>query len=700
MKIFVFAISLVLTTNIYAQSSIDTLNSEVELKELVVKADKIINKADRKMYIPDGEQIKGSINGTDLLRKLNIPALIVNPVDESITLASRGKIDLRINGRAVNSAEIKAIDPSTVLRVEYHDNPSLRYGEAEVVIDIIVKSHTSGGRYSTTLTQGLNKGYNDNFNNLKLNYKKSEFSFYNNFQSRWDLGQWRNNTEYYKQLDGTMYERVEDGIPADTEHFMDYVALGYCFTDPDKQMLWAQIGIDWGKENHNDYKGFLTNSESKDRVKMNDLNSLTHCNATLDIYYQRNLKNNQLLMFNVVGSVAPSRSNRTYQEYPLIVENVYDDVPAVDINTSVKGKSYDVLTDMVYERIFPKSRFTAGLCVENTWSESKYKEQNEKIENNQGKYYIYGEYWQRISNKTDITLGLGMSYYKNKIEDIKNSSVIFRPRLSFRYRPSKTSTFRLNMNARGNSPTISQLSNINQQVDNTQISVGNASLNNFVSYTSSVQYEYVKGAFYGSLKGYHVYSHNPIMEYKYWNDNYIVSSYANHKNSHRIMCEANLAINNLANWVSASLNMGFNRYIMHGNDYTHTYNNPFFNIQCEVSHWNWSVAAEIYSNRNSFYGESLSGGGESMHLLAVIYKYKKAQFMLACLNPFTNNYKVESENRNQYAGYKRTSYLKATQQLFAIGVKWNISWGRKHNSGTKRLNNSVNSETVKAVGKG
>lgn len=55
MKIFVFAISLVLTTNIYAQSSIDTLNSEVELKELVVKADKIINKADRKMYIPDGE---------------------------------------------------------------------------------------------------------------------------------------------------------------------------------------------------------------------------------------------------------------------------------------------------------------------------------------------------------------------------------------------------------------------------------------------------------------------------------------------------------------------------------------------------------------------------------------------------------------------------------------------------------------------
>lgn len=74
--------------------------------------------------------------------------------------------------------------------------------------------------------------------------------------------------------------------------------------------------------------------------------------------------------------------------------------------------------------------------------------------------------------------------------------------------------------------------------------------------------------------------------------------------------------------------------------------------------------------------------------------------MLGCLNPFTNNYKVESENRNQYAGYKRTSYLKATQQLFAIGVKWNISWGRKHNSGTKRLNNSVNTETVKAVGKG
>jgi hypothetical protein len=37
-------------------------------------------------------------------------------------------------------------------------------------------------------------------------------------------------------------------------------------------------------------------------------------NAQLDLYFQRNLKNNQLLIVNVVGTYIGSKSNRIYQE--------------------------------------------------------------------------------------------------------------------------------------------------------------------------------------------------------------------------------------------------------------------------------------------------------------------------------------------------------------------------------------------------
>ena len=279
------------------------------------------------------------------------------------------------------------------------------------------------------------------------------------------------------------------------------------------------------------------------------------------------------------------------------------------------------------------------------------------------------------------------------------SSFYVRPKLNLRYKASKASTFRLNFSAYGNAPSISQLTNVRQQIDNAQVSVGNAKLKDYTTYRTQLQYELTKGAFYGYLRSTYRYSHKPIMEYKYWEGQNIISSYANHKNAHVFNHEAHLALNNWKNWVSANVHVGLNRYIMHGNDYTHTYNNYYWNGYVEVSHWGWSIGAQVQSNYKSLWGESISGG-ESAHIIALMYQYKRAVFMLGCMNPFSNDFKVESENRNRYAGYKRTSYLRATQKLCVLGVRWNINWGRKHNSGAKRLNNEGSSESVKAAGKG
>lgn len=79
--------------------------------------------------------------------------------------------------------------------------------------------------------------------------------------------------------------------------------------------------------------------------------------------------------------------------------------------------------------------------------------------------------------------------------------------------------------------------------------------------------------------------------------------------------------------------------------------------------------------------------------------YKNMFFMLGTMNPFSNEYKVESENLNKLAGYKRASYLQATNRLFVFSVRWNIQWGRKYNSATKRIDNSSGSESVQTSGK-
>lgn len=698
-SMLIMATSLAISTCAYAQTPNDTLSNEVELNEVVVKANPIINKADRKLLIPNAEQIKGSANGVDLLRKLNVPALIVSPVDQTIKLASNGKVDLRINGRAVSDKDLQAIDPSTVMRVEYHDNPSLRYGDAEIVIDFIVKNRTSGGSYFMGLTQGLNKGYNDFHNSVKLNYKKSEFSLNSSIQPRWDLGQWRNNTEYYTRADGSCYERTEEGVPANANVFNSWNSLSYSFTDPDKQLFWAQVSMYYSNTKHSDYKGILSNSDTGERFMMNDLNSSRNYNPSLDIYYQRHIKKDQLLMFNIVGTITPSKSSRTYTESPILENGSLSESLSTDINTHIKGKNYSLIAEVDYEKTWSNSRFTGGVRYTGNWSHSKYLEQKEESRTRWNNIYAFGEYWRRLGDKIDLTLGIGATQYYNHTGDISNATFFVRPKVNLRYRPSNVSTFKFNLSAYGNTPSISQLTSVRQQIDNAQVSIGNSNLKNYTTYRAQLQYEFLKGPIYGYLRGTYRYHHKPVMEYKYWEGDKIISSFANHHNAHAFNYESHIALNNWKNWVSASAHFGVNRYIMHGNNYTHTYNNTYWNLYAEISHWNWSIGAQINTNYNTLWGESINGG-ESAYILALTYQHKNVYFMLGCMNPFSDDYKVKSENRNRFAGYKRASHLQATQRMCVLGIRWNIQWGRKHNSGSKRLNNSGSSESVKAAGKG
>lgn len=699
-SMLIVATSLAISTCAYAQQPSDTLVNQVELNEVVVKSAPVINKADRKLYIPNAEQIKSSTNGTDLLRKLNIPTVNVNAVDQSIKLASNGKVDLRINGRAVTDTDIQGLDPRTVTRVEYHDNPSLRYGDAEIVIDFIVKNPTSGGSYYSNITQAVNKGYNDFDTQLKFNHKKSEFTIKNSAQSRWNLGQWRDNTEYYTRADGSRYERTEEGTPANADIFYDWASVSYCFTDPGKQMFWASASLDYDNCIHNDYTGILTNHDTGQRFDMSDLNSSKSNSYSLDLYYQRTLKKNNLVMFNLVGNSTPSRSNRSYTEYLLDENGIADTTPYTDIDTRIKGRAYHLVADAVHEKSWNNGRrLTSGLRYEGQWNKSEYPLLGDESTSRWHNLYAYSEYWQRLGEKIDLNLGVGLLMYRNTAGKISRTSCFARPRLALRYKASNRSTFRLNISGSGNTPSLSQLSNVVQQIDNTQTSVGNSELKNFASYRTQLQYEYMKGVFYGYLRSTYRYQHHPIMACKYLDGDNIINTYTNHRNSHVLTNEMNLSLRNWKNWVTASAVFGHYRAIMHGNDYTHTYNNFYMNGSIGIEHWNWTLAFEYQTNYNTFRGESLSGN-ESSNVIGLMYKYKSCTFLGAVMNPFSNDFKIESENRNRLAGYNRTSYLRATQRLVAFGVRWNINWGRKHKSAEKRLNNSGSSESVKATGKG
>ena len=155
--------------------SIEASIDHIELDEVTVEASAWVRKADRNLLFPNAQQIKQSSNGLQLLQMLQIPGVIINPTDNSIALADKNEVSLRINGRPVDNKEIQALSPEQIVRVEYIDNPGVRYGEVGTVIDFIVKNPTSGGSFMGDLTQSVNRGFGEYWLAAKANSGKSEF---------------------------------------------------------------------------------------------------------------------------------------------------------------------------------------------------------------------------------------------------------------------------------------------------------------------------------------------------------------------------------------------------------------------------------------------------------------------------------------------------------------------------------------------
>ena len=167
------------------------------LGEVVVEGGAVINKVDRQIILPTSAQRKASTNGVSLLQHLQIPSLAINPIDKSVKTNFGADVQLRINGVEATKGEVVALRPRDVVRVEYHENPGLRYGSAAAVVDFIVKKNETGGNVAADLMNGIKPlGAGDYNVSARYNRNKSALSAVFSWERR-DLDWIRENYESF-----------------------------------------------------------------------------------------------------------------------------------------------------------------------------------------------------------------------------------------------------------------------------------------------------------------------------------------------------------------------------------------------------------------------------------------------------------------------------------------------------------------------
>lgn len=666
----------------YNGQSINILlgQSTVRLNEVTIKAHSVIVKDDRKVIVPSEEQIRTSIDGVDMIRKMQLPRLMVDPMSGEITMSGNQIVQLRKNGVQVTNAEIASIPPADILRIEYLDDPGARYGNVTVVINYITKKHESGGNINGVLYNGAGEKRSSADDRLSLKYNdgKSEWSANGVFVQR--KGYWTREYDEWLIFPTSELHRLEIGEPTLFNKKTFTGNLNYSLTDKN-YFFNAQLSyrLNDFPNAFTDRKSTLYESDITQPRSIIDHTVEKIHSPSLDLYYQHNLKNDQLLIFNVVGTYIDTDSKRNYLETN---ENIID----TDIYSQITGDKYSIIAEGIYEKKFGSNKITGGIKHSQSYTDNNYEGNTiADISMNQAETNIYVEYqgktgkWGYMANLTASRI-----YYNQ--ENNSTEKYALQPSARITFEPNNDSYLRYRVNLRTNAPSLAAMNDVEQPLDQWTVLRGNPNLKSFQTLNQSLSAGYNKGIWGTDITISYDYEFDPIMESVFYENNRFIHIEENQKSFQNLSAELTFRIKPWKDHLSLSITPRINRFISEGNHYLHTYTMSELRVNLDFSYNKWIANFTTITPPRFMYGEHVTKS-DQMYTIMAGYKMPKWSLMIGWLNPFLKEYKTDNENWAALNPVKSQIHTTNTQS-FLVKLAVNLNYGKQIRGGNKRTNNT------------
>ena len=654
----------------------------IALDEVTIQARSVIEKGDRKVILPTQNQLKMSSSGIDLLGKLQLPRITVDIMSGEITTSGNGEVQLRINGVQVTYTEISSLSPEDILRIEYHDTPGARYGNAAAVIDYITKNKKMGGSISGGAIHSLssNRTSIDDMISGRYNYGKSEISANVRYIQR--KGDWTREYDEHFIFPDKELHRLETGEPTLFNKKLLTSNLNYSLQEKGKYLFNAQFRytLQDNPAGYEDRKSKLYTSDSDIPVSIYDHTKERNHLPSLDLYYQQNLKNDQRLIFNLVGTYIKSSNTRIYQEKQEGIANT-------ELYSDIAGKKYSLIAEGIYEKKLEQGTLTGGLRHMQSYTDNRYEgEDVMDVLLKQAESYAYAEYKGKIQNWGYMAnLSFNRFYYSQR--DNQRERYGLQPSLLVSYNPVDNLHFRYHINLKNNAPSIAYLNDVEQRIDILQTRRGNPDLKLFRSTIQDFNAVFSTGICSIDALVSYAYEKNPIMESVIYEEGMFIRTYENQKSFQHLAAEITFKIKPWKDHISLSVTPGINRYISTGNNYLHTYTLKELRINLDASYKNWLLSFMTITPPNRYvYGEQLLKG-DLMHTLMIGYKQPAWAIMAGIHNPFMKTYRSENENWSALNPVKSDIHSTNMSNTIVVKLNFNLNFGRQYKSTNKRIQN-------------
>ena len=669
-----------------AQEKNDTIAVH-ELSEIVIQAPKVIRKPDMDVMYPSESAVKNSKNGLQLLNNLMIPTLTVNDVMGSVS-ASGQAVQVRINGREATIEQIRSLLPESIKRVEWIDNPGLRYRNATYVLNFIVTNPTVGGSLMLDAQPAMTTGFGLYSTDLKLNSGRSQWSAGVNYKMTDNIKAHRDYNETFTYANGHSLSRTEQPLGGSVDNSNASAWLTYNFIKPDTTVFYASL---WGYRNISSkerYRGILHLNNSGSDIILDNGNGSQGTTPAFSAYLEHHFPHKQTLVVDFGASFYNGHSFSDYREHLPETSNML-----TDVSTCITDRNQAYAAEADYIKQWDMKRLTAGVSYNANRNRSTYHNLDNRVyHQKQDKVYLFAEYYHRLNNFS-FTAGMGVQYTSFRLSESNqgNHSWNLRPQASVTYSINSNHRLRLGFSSWQSSPSLSETSIAPQQIDGFQWQIGNPNLKTSNSYMLNLRYSFNLPRVDGTFGIRALTSPDAIASCLYWDDDRLTTTYENSRGFQNIIFNFSPQVEIIPEWLMAAGNLEYRVERMKGSGYKLYNHNWSGNAQLMLMHYGFVLSAQYTKAARTLFGERISWQ-EDLSIINLSYNWNKWQLGVGMLMPF-GRYDQGSKQLNQYN--TNVKHMRVDLRIPYISVSYNLQWGRQKNGARKLI--EVDADAVRST---
>jgi len=470
-----------------------------QLDEVIIEADKPIKQyVNKTVYSIDKSIVKKSTTGIELLKI--VPELIIDENNNHIQTIQRKNVLILINGIHSTPIELKTLSPKDIAKIEYYDMPTARYQNMGVasVINIITKKNIRGGNIMLDARQSIDPyTISDYLISGKYNYKNSQFNLFYNYSNR-DYKKKKYFSENTFIIDNVLNKETSESFYFPFGYDMHTVKTSYNLVKNENYLLHISFDAVYSKSYNNDKYIFERENETSQISGIGNSDYYDDIfSPKLNIYYQKTLKNNRQLTFDVVGQINQIKSDYKKQEKDNSNAIILNDFSYDD------NRKKSIISEVVYDFDYKKIRFETGIYY-------KYG----ILQQNTSNYFTQGEFElnkQEIRTyisaigrykKINYSLGINNEYATFIIDENSTGyeSNKITGNINFAYPITKSAQISLKYEKSAHTPNLSYLNKQQYFIKPNFIRQGNPDLQPYDTHSISLTLNYHKQTFISMLK--------------------------------------------------------------------------------------------------------------------------------------------------------------------------------------------------------